>query len=515
MARKKKEGGRKQRGRERGSKQDGGRRESNLLVGEEQEIKKGREGIKEEKRESRGCHTAVIMDPALLRMASEQFARMSPEQRAALQAQMANMDPAMSAQMFDKVSNMKKDDINAAMNQMHNMSPEQMATAAQAANVQSGHQTQYKFRASEQLKAEGNTLFKSGQYNEATEKYSRAIRNLEGNGSDEAKTLRRMCQVNSASCFLKLSKFADVDTICTDVLKIEPTNAKALYRRAQARLQLNNIKGSVTDFEAALAASPGDETISKALQNARNLLQDEDDNVVTDDTTTNSSDERDGTKTTVGGVTIEELSSPSSKPSKPPSTKNKSQTPTTSTSFESEASESTAKSDPVVSLPSNPMASPIPTSTGPSPSMMESQMAALRQNPDMLKNMGQMMKDMSPEQLENIASMAGQHGGMGGMKIDPSMMKMAAEMMSNMRPDEVESMMKMQASMQSTEATNVSASAGPSNGPVATEQTGIGTLDNMSPEMLAQMEKQMSDPQNMEAMSSMMQNMSPETLMYA
>ena len=43
------------------------------------------------------------MDPSLLKMASEQFAKMSPEQRAALQAQMANMDPNMSQQMFNQV----------------------------------------------------------------------------------------------------------------------------------------------------------------------------------------------------------------------------------------------------------------------------------------------------------------------------------------------------------------------------------------------------------------------------
>ena len=39
------------------------------------------------------------------------------------------------------------------------------------------------------------------------------------------------------------------------------------------------------------------------------------------------------------------------------------------------------------------------------------------------------------------------------------------------------------------------------------------TLDEVSPEMMARMEEQMSDPQNMEAMTNMMQSMSPETLM--
>ena len=38
-------------------------------------------------------------------------------------------------------------------------------------------------------------------------------------------------------------------------------------------------------------------------------------------------------------------------------------------------------------------------------------------------------------------------------------------------------------------------------------------MDDLTPEMMAQMEKQMNDPQNMEAMTNMMQNMSPEMLM--
>merc|ERR1712046_225610 len=92
------------------------------------------------------------------------------------------------------------------------------------------------------------------------------------------------------------------------------------------------------------------------------------------------------------------------------------------------------------------------------------------------------------------------------------MMKMAAEMMSSMNPEEIENMMKMQATMQPSQPSG-RASVETNEVADTIEPSGMGNIGNMSPEMMAQMEKQMSDPQNMEAMSNMMKNMSPETLM--
>lgn len=427
------------------------------------------------------------MDPALMKMAQEQFARMSPQQRAALQAQMANMDPAMSQQMFNQVKNMRTEDISAAMNQMGNLSPDQMAAAAQAANSQSSAQMQYKFSASEQLKAEGNTLFKSGSYSEASEKYKRALVNLEGNQSAQAITLRRMCQVNNASCYLKLSKWVEAETMCSDVLTLEPKNAKALYRRAQARLQICNIDGAVVDFRAALESSPGDETIAGALKDAEEKQIEQKQKAAITEL------EEDDTKTTVGGVTIEELSSPSDTKAPDVNVFTSNLEPT---AIHSDVSSSQTGTIP----PPTPDHFTMPTSTT-SPNMMETQMNAMKQNPEMLKNMGQMMKDMDPEQLESLASMA----GAGGMKFDSGMMKMAGEMMSKMKPEDLESMMKMQQSLQRPKE-NPDEHRGVAEGPQM-------PLGDISPEIMAQMEEKMNDPQNMEAMTSMMQNLSSETLM--
>ena len=53
-------------------------------------------------------------------------------------------------------------------------------------------------------------------------------------------------------------------------------------------------------------------------------------------------------------------------------------------------------------------------------SQMKAQMDAIKQNPDMLKSMGKMMENMSPEQLESFSKMSGAPAG-----ISPEMMKMA------------------------------------------------------------------------------------------
>ena len=60
------------------------------------------------------------------------------------------------------------------------------------------------------LKEEGNKLFGEAKYNEAIEKYSKAIK-----GKDVSENDKLVLFKNRSACFLKLQKFSEVIVDCS------------------------------------------------------------------------------------------------------------------------------------------------------------------------------------------------------------------------------------------------------------------------------------------------------------
>lgn len=91
--------------------------------------------------------------------------------------------------------------------------------------------------------------------------------------SAEAAELRKLCQLNLASCYLRTGQNQDVVTLCSEVLDIDPANWKALYRRGQAHAAVGDGNRAVLDLEAARAASPTSESaaVEEKLEAARSL----------------------------------------------------------------------------------------------------------------------------------------------------------------------------------------------------------------------------------------------------
>ena len=122
--------------------------------------------------------------------------------------------------------------------------------------------TQEKIEAAGKKKEEGNVLFKAGKYVRASKRYDKAVKFIEYDSSfstdekKQAKTLKVACNLNNAACKLKLKEYKEAEKLCTKVLELESTNVKALYRRAQAYMQLADLDLAEFDIKKALDIDP-------------------------------------------------------------------------------------------------------------------------------------------------------------------------------------------------------------------------------------------------------------------
>lgn len=122
--------------------------------------------------------------------------------------------------------------------------------------------TAEKIEAAGKKKEEGNFLFKQGKYAKASKRYEKAAKFIEYDTSfseeekKQSKVLKVSCNLNDAACKLKLKEYKQAEKLCTKVLEIESRNVKALYRRAQAYIQLADLELAEIDVKKALEIDP-------------------------------------------------------------------------------------------------------------------------------------------------------------------------------------------------------------------------------------------------------------------
>ncbi|NXE40112.1 TOM34 protein, partial [Ptilorrhoa leucosticta] len=106
------------------------------------------------------------------------------------------------------------------------------------------------------LKEEGNELVKKGNHKKAVEKYSESLK------------LNQECATytNRALCYLTLKQYKEAAQDCTEALKLDPKNVKALYRRAQALKELKDYKSSIADIKSLLKTEPKNTAALRLLQ---------------------------------------------------------------------------------------------------------------------------------------------------------------------------------------------------------------------------------------------------------
>ncbi|WCJ28721.1 Peptidyl-prolyl cis-trans isomerase FKBP65 [Euphorbia peplus] len=122
--------------------------------------------------------------------------------------------------------------------------------------------TNEKLQASQIKKVDGNLLFKAGKFWLASNKYHKAANYLEFNHkfSDDEKCqangLKLTCNLNNAACKLKLGDYLEASRLCTKVLQQDPSNVKALFRRAEAYLKISELDKAEADIKRALIIDP-------------------------------------------------------------------------------------------------------------------------------------------------------------------------------------------------------------------------------------------------------------------
>ncbi|XP_068656764.1 70 kDa peptidyl-prolyl isomerase-like isoform X2 [Aristolochia californica] len=126
--------------------------------------------------------------------------------------------------------------------------------------------------AAEKKKEEGNKFFKSGNYWQAAKRYVKAAdyvsedKDYGDEVQKQAKSLRVSCWLNHAACSLKLNDFPEVVKLCSKVLDVESHNIKALFRRAQAFMELSDLNLTELDIKKALEVDPDNREVKSLLK---------------------------------------------------------------------------------------------------------------------------------------------------------------------------------------------------------------------------------------------------------
>mmetsp|Transcript_29519 Transcript_29519/g.91798 ORF Transcript_29519/g.91798 Transcript_29519/m.91798 type:complete len:558 (+) Transcript_29519:93-1766(+) len=92
----------------------------------------------------------------------------------------------------------------------------------------------------------------------------------------DATELRRIANLNRAMCMLKFGNFKLAKELCSKVLKEDPGNPKALFRRGKAMLALKEYTEAIEDLERLIEVEPGSGEGKTLLREAKRLRKQSD-----------------------------------------------------------------------------------------------------------------------------------------------------------------------------------------------------------------------------------------------
>ncbi|KAJ1832680.1 hypothetical protein LPJ63_003351 [Coemansia sp. RSA 2711] len=118
--------------------------------------------------------------------------------------------------------------------------------------------------AARELKAQGDSAYRQGQFAQAVAHYTDAIK---------ADSTNPTVLTNRAMALLKLERFTDAVDSCTQALRIDATNVKALWRRGTAYYKLGQLAKAQCDFAAGLAIEPANAVLAAELDKSVKAIE--------------------------------------------------------------------------------------------------------------------------------------------------------------------------------------------------------------------------------------------------
>jgi len=116
--------------------------------------------------------------------------------------------------------------------------------------------------AAELYRLQGNDAFRESQFDEAIYFYSEALQHQKDNPA---------IYTNRAAAALKTDNCLQAEADCSEALRLDPNNAKAFHRRAQARHRLGDLAGALDDYQRAVALH-SDPAITQGLKAVQEAL---------------------------------------------------------------------------------------------------------------------------------------------------------------------------------------------------------------------------------------------------
>ena len=131
------------------------------------------------------------------------------------------------------------------------------------------------------LKTRGNRAFASKDFAKAVRRYGGGIDaaaedlepDLDEGAISERRALARALYLNRAAARLELKEFKGARQDCDAVLKREPRHGKALYRRGQCCLKLDDWAAAKRAFASALAVDETNKDARRGLQRVKEAVQ--------------------------------------------------------------------------------------------------------------------------------------------------------------------------------------------------------------------------------------------------
>ncbi|XP_018794277.1 PREDICTED: FK506-binding protein 59 [Bactrocera latifrons] len=129
----------------------------------------------------------------------------------------------------------------------------------------------------ELYKSKGTKYFSKQNFSLAIKMYKSCVDIISKIDNDKSKKLKIASNSNIALCYQKTNDYFEGKQACIEALKLDPLNIKALYRRGQCNLAINEFKEALVDFEKVIELEPTNKAAINQIQICKQRIKEAND----------------------------------------------------------------------------------------------------------------------------------------------------------------------------------------------------------------------------------------------